>query len=256
MSNRVPGASDLRGRRVVVVGSASITGQRTAQLFLARGAQVTGIDLRDAPPQGVCVLCADMTDPGAAQEAFEGAERLMGGIDVLVTGLARQKGGRLHETSEETWQAVMDGTLRATFHAMKSALPMLDAGSSIVAISSVNGRLAHPGNAAYATAKGGIDAMVRQAALEYAPRGVRVNAVAPGLIDDAGTPQAGVGYPMGRAVTPLEVAEAIVFLASPAASGITGVILPVDAGLSIASPVAFARPSMFEEWQEGARRRD
>jgi NAD(P)-dependent dehydrogenase (short-subunit alcohol dehydrogenase family) len=122
-------------------------------------------------------------------------------------------------------------------------------GGAIVALSSVNATLAAPGVAAYAASKGAVEGLVRQLALDQAARGIRVNAVAPGLIDTgqlAGGGEAGKGYPRGSAVTADEVAQAVLFLASPSSSGITGVVLPVDAGLGITSPATFLREDLLD----------
>lgn len=239
-------------RTAVVVGSSSATAQRTIELLAARGVAVTGINLTPVEHPGLAhSLVADMTDPDAATAAIHEASDALGGIDAVVTGLAHQRGGRLDATDDSTWRAVMAGTLDATFHTLRAALPLLQPGGAVVAITSVNVDVSHPGNAAYAAAKGAVTTMVRQAALEYAPLGIRVNAVAPGYIDGHQIADPAAGYPMDRVVTSSEVAEAIVFLASPAASGITGAVLPVDAGLSVASPVAFARESMYRRWREG-----
>lgn len=236
----------------VVVGASSATAQRTIELLASRGDRVVGVNLTAFEhPDLTHSLAADMRDPAAATATIEEAARLLGGLDVVVTGLARQRGGRLDDTNDSTWREVMAGTLDATFHTMRAALPLLVNGGSIVAITSVNSWVAHPGNAAYAVAKGAVTTMVTQAALEYAPLGIRVNAVAPGLIDGTGLEDPAAGYPMGRVVTASEVAEAIAFLASPAASGITGTVLPVDAGLSVASPVAFVRETMLTRWRDG-----
>src|SRR5690606_30841459 len=128
-------------------------------------------------------VTADMSSQDGATTAIEEAVELLGGIDGLVTGLAHQQGGRLHQTDAERWRAVLTGTLDATFYTLHATVPHLAAGSAVVAISSINANLAHPGNSAYATAKGGVTTMMRQAALEYAPRGIRFNVVAPAFIE-------------------------------------------------------------------------
>ncbi|MCW3843813.1 SDR family oxidoreductase, partial [Micromonospora yasonensis] len=106
--------------------------------------------------------------------------------------------------------------------------------------------LAAPGLPAYAAAKAGLEGLIRQLALEYGPAGVRVNAVAPGMIGGAGLPDAAAGYPLGRTGTPEEVAAAVLFLAG--AGFVTGAVLPVDGGLSIASPAAFLRDDLRARW--------
>jgi meso-butanediol dehydrogenase/(S,S)-butanediol dehydrogenase/diacetyl reductase len=95
-----------------------------------------------------------------------------------------------------------------------------------------------------------VEALVRQVALDYGARGIRVNAVAPGMVGGERLPDAAGGYPIGRTLRPDEVAAAVHFLASEAASGITGVVLPVDGGLSIASPAAFVRADLRQRLAE------
>ena len=145
------------------------------------------------------------------------------------------------ETTDEQWHRTLDAILGTAFavspsrpagHACRAAPSSRSAPST--------GRSAAPGLPAYAAAKAGLEGLVRQLALEYGPHGIRVNAVAPGLIGPTDLPGAELGYPLGRAGTPEEVAEVVHFLAG--AGFVTGVVLPVDGGLSIASPAAFLRP--------------
>ncbi|RRD04694.1 SDR family oxidoreductase [Arachnia propionica] len=238
--------------RVVLAGAASAVGQAVTALLVARGARVAGIDLHPGQGQVERAVVADLRDAVTAGRAVDEAVAALGGVDAAVLGLAVQRGGRLDETTQETWEQVMGGTLDATAHTLRRLVAVMGSGSSVVAISSVNASLAHPGNAAYAAAKGAVNALLRQAAVEYAPRGIRLNVVAPGLIDDRSASPLTAGYPMGRVVTTREVAEVVAFLASPASSGVTGAVIPVDAGLSATSPVAFARESMYRAWQAGA----
>jgi len=113
-------------------------------------------------------------------------------------------------------------------------------------VSSVNATLAAPGLPGYAAAKAGVEGLVRQLALEYGPAGVRVNAVAPGMIGNTDLPEVAEGYPLRRVGRPDEVAAAVVFLAN--AGFVTGTVLPVDGGLSIASPAAWLRPDLRSRW--------
>jgi NAD(P)-dependent dehydrogenase (short-subunit alcohol dehydrogenase family) len=133
---------------------------------------------------------------------------------------------------------------------------------AVVNVSSVNSFIHAPGLPAYSAAKGGLDALTRQLALEYGPRGIRVNAVNPGLIavesvadalarDPESARLARECYPLNRIGLPEEVAAAVLFLASSEASFITGVTLPVDGGLGIQSAAALLRPQLRQGWRSG-----
>lgn len=232
--------------RVLVVGASTPIGTAIVARFAAAGGQVVGVSLEQSGADGLAAdLVADCADPAAATDAVERAVGLLGGLDVLVPAAGAMPIAPAHRTTDEQWRQAMAGCLDTFFFTARAALPhLIENGGAIVAVSSVNAFLAAPWVPAYASAKGGVEALVRQLALDYGGRGVRVNAVAPGMVGGAGIPDAAAGYPIGRTITPAEVAEAVAFLAGPAASGVTGVVLPVDGGLSIASPAAFARADL------------
>lgn len=233
--------------KVAIVGASTPIGIAIAERFAADGGRVVGISLE---PAGSPVLAADLTAdcsvPAAAAAAVEDAVNVLDGLDVLVPAAAVMPVAPAHRTSDEQWRRAQAGGLDTFFFTARAALPHLMAGDggAIVAVSSVNAFLAAPWVPAYAAAKGGVDALVRQLALDYAGRGVRVNAVAPGMVTFSGVPDAAAGYPIRRTIEPSEVAAAVAFLAGAEASAITGVVLPVDGGLSIASPAAFARADL------------
>lgn len=237
--------SMLEHRRAVVIGTQSPLGALICRALADEGADVVGIDHRPDRPIEPSLrdhIVADMTDTNAAKAAIRQAGEVLGAIDAVVSGAAVQRGGAVWEMDDEDWNAVISGTLTTTRNALRFALPVMTKGGAIVALSSVNATLHHPHISAYSAAKGAVDALVRQTALDVAPRGIRVNAVAPAYVDgDAHI--AAHGYPLGYTPTSAHVAGAVAFLLSERAAGITGVILPVDAGLSTVS-AATSRPEL------------
>jgi meso-butanediol dehydrogenase / (S,S)-butanediol dehydrogenase / diacetyl reductase len=233
-------------RRVLLVGATSPIGLAIARAFAAAGDRVVGVALDTSPdPAFAASLVHDCATPEGAAAAVRAAADVLSGLDVLVPAAAVMPVASAERTSDAQWHAAVDTTLSGAFYLCRAALPLLGNGSAIVAVSSVNAFLAAPGVPAYAAAKAGLEGLVRQLALEYGPRGIRVNAVAPGTIG-ATIPDAEAGYPLGRTGTPEEVADAVLFLAG--ASFVTGVSLPVDGGLSIASPAAFLRADLRARW--------
>lgn len=253
----------LEGRTALITGGSGIAAA-TARLFARHGAAVAAVDrsadnlralARDLP--GLHAVHADLTAPGAAAEAVASALAALGRVDVLVNvaGISgRSLGdGPVHDATLEAWDAVMDTNARTTFAMCAAALGgpggMLARGSgAVVNTASVlayapSGH--HFATHAYAASKGAILALTRAMAACYAPRGVRVNAVAPGLIatpmsrraqDDPATldyirhkqPLTGT---LGR---PDDVAGAALYLASPLAAFVTGETIEVAGGWSVA----------------------
>jgi NAD(P)-dependent dehydrogenase (short-subunit alcohol dehydrogenase family) len=239
--------------RVVVTGASSGIGKATAQAFSAAGARVAGISLDgDAPADGIFVH-GDTGD----RESVEGlAQRVVdewGGIDVWVNNAARLMVKPIAETDDDDWHGLLRANLHGYFYGCRAAARQMLAqggGGRIVNISSQADVQAVPGLGAYTAAKGAIVGMTKVLALELAPAGVTVNAVAPGAVDtplnaDAYTAEVRRTYeeriPLGRIGTPEEIADVVVFLASDGARYVTGQELVVDGGLTINGAVGHAR---------------
>ena len=246
----------------VVTGAAAGIGKATA-FALARDGAITV--LSDVNDEGGRRACEELVARGAQAEfvhadvgSSDDVRALMqhvadshGRLDALVNNAGISVPGDAISVSEDDWARALDVNLTGVWRGMREALPLMieSGGGSIVNVASIQSFVGVPGWAAYAASKGGVLALTRQAAVEFASRRVRVNAVAPGTIltpmNERILARAAsaeklrraweAAHPLGRIGDAEEVAEAIAFLASDAASFITGECLRVDGGLVIAS---------------------
>jgi gluconate 5-dehydrogenase len=245
---------DLTGRLALVTGSSRGLGWAIAQGLAQAGARILlhGRDpaalearARDLP-NAAGFLAFDISDTGAMSAAFAGIGQEHGQLDILVNNAGVIPRGPLLETTDEDWNAVIDSNLSAYFRlSREAARQMVPAGRGrIIMISSIMGMVARPTIPGYITAKAGLHGMVRALAVELAPHGVTVNAIAPGFFPTDATDVLhkdpkfndwiATRAPMGRWGDPAELAGPAVFLASDAASYVTGHVLVADGGLTAA----------------------
>ena len=247
---------DFRGRTVLVTGASRGIGQGIAIRFAEAGASVvagyrTDADgaeqtrsAIDAVGGSGCIAQVDVCDRDAFRAAAETAIDRFGALDVLVNNAGAYPLTALPEMTDEGWSENLDVNLRSVFIGTQLAAERMTGGGAIVNIASIEALHPAPGHSHYASAKAAVLMHTRAAALELGPLGIRVNAVSPGLIDYPELrdlwPEGVARYerqaPLGRIGTREEVADAVLFLASPAARFMTGANIVVDGGVC-ASPI-------------------
>lgn len=248
-------ANSLQDQRIIVTGAAGGVGRATVAALLAEGALVCATDLAISDdifsppaPGRLATVAGDVTKAADVESIFAVAERRFGGVDTVVSNAGYIVAKPAHETSEAEWDAVMDANAKSLFLMARRALPamMERRAGNIVATGSISSVVGLPAQAAYCASKGALLQLVRQMAVDYAPYGIRVNAVGPGSVDTpflhrylqslpdpaAGAEAVKGSHPLGRWAAPEEIAEAIKFLISPGASFVTGHMLMADGGYS------------------------
>jgi NAD(P)-dependent dehydrogenase (short-subunit alcohol dehydrogenase family) len=231
----------------LVTGAAGGVGRALLAGLTAAGYAVVAEDIspevNSLEADDVAVVVGDSADSGVASTAIELASTRFGRLDLVVNNAAVFLNKSVEETTDENWDLLMRVNVRGPFvHARGAVAALAASGGSIVNVASISGLVGMPGQIAYTSSKGALLQMTRTLAVELGPRGIRVNAVAPGTIDtpfvanslergDAPAPEDFARtYPLGRILQPQEIADAVLFLASPQASSITGTILTVDGG--------------------------
>jgi len=249
-------AQELAGKVAIVTGASSGIGRATLLRFVEEGALVLAVGrderalaelaVQVGQSDGLCeAFVADVTDPAAAPKIVEAAVQRLGALDVLVNAAGAIASGSIENTSDETWEAMMAINMTAPFRLMRAATPHLaERRGAVVNVSSVNGLRSFAGVLAYCVSKSGVDQLTRCAALELAPKQVRVNAVNPGVtvtnlhrrmgMDEtkyaAFLERSKETHPLGRPGTAEEIAEMILFLASSRSGWMTGETIALDGG--------------------------
>ena len=243
-------------QQVIVTGASSGIGRATAVRFGTSGAAVLAVGRDEATLRQVAgeirssggaasVCVADVTAPDSAESIVRTAVEQWGAVTTVVNAAGIIGSGTVESTSDAEWEQMMAINVTAPFRLMRAAVPHFRGpGAAVVNVSSVTGLRAFPGVLAYCVSKSALDQLTRCAALELAPKGIRVNAVNPGVVVTnlhrrGGMPEEAYRaflqrsrdtHPLGRPGEAAEIADLIFFLASDAASWITGETIAIDGG--------------------------
>jgi len=258
---------DFQGKVVAITGAAGGIGRELCRYFAVQHAAIVAVDRSDAVGPFVDELrhggralaaTVDIGDAVAVASAFAHAASALGPVDILINNAGATRNPVLERTTPESFQDDVNVNVNGAYNCAHAVLPEMARRRSgvIVNIGSVNG-LAAFGDAAYSAGKAGMISLTRSIAMEYGRYNIRANIVCPGTVR---TPiwterasknpeilaQLARWYPLRRIVEPMEVVRAVAFLASDAASGITGAVLPVDCGLT-AGNLVMARELTLED---------
>lgn len=263
----------LDGKVAVVTGVGPGIGSAIAAAFAREGADLILVDLEgtdavevargQAERQGVTavVVRGDVSQQDTWDRIAEVGRLRFGGVDVLVNSAGRGHRGTVLELDEADWARILGVNLTSVALGCRAVLPqMIEAGGgAVVNVSSANASIANPRLAAYAAAKGGVEALTRNIALDHGRQGIRANAIAPGAIlttaaaddlDDDEAASTRDNYLTGSWGAPEDIANAAVYLASDEAAFVTGAVLAVDGGLTVQTPEAAVRKSFRAGWRE------
>jgi 3-oxoacyl-[acyl-carrier protein] reductase len=245
---------DLQGKVVLITGASQGIGAQMARTFHQAGATVvlnhpglgsTGEDaqkiadeLNALRAESAAVVTANVADAEAVQAMMAEVQRTFGGLDYLINNAAILRDRTIAKMSHEEWESVMDVNLTGVFHCCKYALEVMRENGAIVSMGSIAAIQGFYGQANYAAAKAGVQAMMRVLSREAARRNIRANAIAPGVVDTAmaATIPESVraemikNVPLGRFGSTAEIANVALFLCSPLASYVTGQTLEVNGG--------------------------
>jgi len=245
---------DFENKTMIVTGASSGIGKATARIAVERGARVSFVARNESALHAQCsqlshgsfeIIPADLTKEEDRTRVVQWTIQRFGGIDVLVNAAGIIGNGTIENTTLEFWDKMMDINLRSLFRLTQLALPfIIERKGNIVNVSSVTGVRAFPNVLAYCVSKAGVDQLTHCAALELGPKGVRINAVDPGVVltnlhrtsgmqEDAYQKfleHSKTTHPIGRVGSPEDVAELILFLASDRAGWISGGSFSIDGG--------------------------
>lgn len=241
------------GRVALVTGAAHGIGAKVSQALVGNGVRVIALDIdprvkvmataMPSSAEWIEARVCDLTLASEVQSLFSEIRSRFGRLDILVNNAARQTSGSITELPLEEWDQVQAVCLRAPFLTMKYALPLMQSRRAgvIVNIASIHALVAYRHHPAYDSAKAGLVALTRQAALDYAADGIRTIAISPGLIVEGEIfdhPMSGM-FPVGRTGRPEDIAELVLFLCSDRAGFVNGANLVIDGGLTALSPAVY-----------------